>query len=36
VRGYGPVKLGNWKVVQDQRPALLAALDRTALAAAAE
>ena len=36
VRGYGPVKLGNWKAVQDQRPALLAALDRTALASAAE
>lgn len=36
VRGFGPVKLANWATVQAQRPAMLAALDRTALAAAAE
>jgi len=36
VRGFGPIKLAGWHAAQKRRPALLAALDRPELAAAAE
>jgi len=36
VRGFGPVKLAAWAIVQKQRPDLLAALDRPDMARAAE
>ena len=35
VRGFGPVKLANWRRAQEQRPGLLAALDRSKMADAA-